>query len=62
MFDENNIETHVGFCVLGGHFSEGIDLTKDKLIGVIVIAVGMPQIGVERDVIKEHYDKDKQRI
>ncbi|MDU4934402.1 MAG: ATP-dependent DNA helicase [Peptostreptococcaceae bacterium] len=58
MFDENNIETHVGFCVLGGHFSEGIDLTKDKLIGVIVIGVGMPQIGVDRDVIKEHYDKD----
>lgn len=58
MFDENNIETHVGFCVPGGHFSGGIDLTKDKLIDVIVIGVGMPQIGIDRDVIKEHYDKD----
>ena len=29
MFDEDNKETHVGFCVLGGHFSEGIDLTND---------------------------------
>jgi len=34
LFSEKNEETHVGFCVLGGHFSEGIDLTNDKLIGV----------------------------
>ena len=46
MFDEDNKETHVGFCVLGGHFSEGIDLTNDKLIGVIIVGVGMPQIGI----------------
>ena len=54
MFDEDNKETHVGFCVLGGHFSEGIDLINDKLIGVIIVGVGMPQIGIERDIIKEH--------
>ena len=53
MFDEDNKETHVGFCVLGGHFSEGIDLTNDKLIGVIIVGVGMPQIGIERDIIKD---------
>ena len=54
MFDEDNKETHVGFCVLGGHFSEGIDLTNDKLIGVIIVGVGMPQIGIDRDIIKDH--------
>ena len=54
MFDEDNKETHVGLCVLGGHFSEGIDLTNDKLIGVIIVGVGMPQIGIERDIIKDH--------
>ena len=54
MFDEDNKETHVGFCVLGGHFSEGIDLTNDKLIGVIIVGVGMPQIGIDRDIIKNH--------
>lgn len=58
MFDENNEDTHVGFCVLGGHFSEGIDLTYDKLIGVIIVGVGMPQIGVDRDVIKNHFNED----
>ena len=54
MFDEDNKETHVVFCVLGGHFSEGIYLTNDKLIGVIIVGVGMPQTGIERDIIKDH--------
>lgn len=58
MFEEDNKETHVGFCVLGGHFSEGIDLTNDKLIGVIIVGVGMPQIGIDRDIIKEHLNDD----
>lgn len=54
----NNKETHVGFCVLGGHFSEGIDLTEDKLIGVIVVGVGMPQINIERDIIKDQLNEN----
>lgn len=57
-FNEENEESHVGFCVLGGHFSEGIDLTNDKLIGVIIIGVGMPQICVDRDIIKNHFNKE----
>ena len=57
-FKENNEKTHVGFCVLGGHFSEGIDLTYDKLIGVIIVGVGMPQIGIDRDIIKDHLNED----
>jgi len=51
-----NSETSVGFCVLGGHFSEGIDLVADRLIGVIVVGVGMPQIGLDRDIIKDHFN------
>lgn len=58
MFDENNEDTHVGFCVLGGHFSEGIDLTNDKLIGVIIVGVGMPQIGIDRDIIKNNWNEN----
>lgn len=57
-FNDPSEETRVGFCVLGGHFSEGIDLTRDKLIGVIIIGVGMPQIGIERDLIKKYFDKN----
>ena len=58
MFDEENKETHVGFCVLGGHFSEGIDLTNDKLIGAIIVGVGMPQIGIDRDIIKNYLNEE----
>ena len=50
-------KSHVGFCVLGGHFSEGIDLTADQLIGVIVVGVGMPQLGADRDIIKDYFDE-----
>ncbi|RSD25594.1 ATP-dependent DNA helicase [Mesobacillus subterraneus] len=45
----------VGFAVLGGVFSEGVDLKGDRLNGVIVIGVGLPQIGLERDLIKKHF-------
>lgn len=49
--------TLIGFCVLGGIFSEGIDLKDDALIGVIVIGTGLPQIGGERDLLKEYFDR-----
>ncbi|MHA6250466.1 ATP-dependent DNA helicase [Oceanobacillus sp. CAU 1775] len=45
----------VGFAVLGGIFSEGVDLKGDRLQGVIVVGVGMPQIGFERDIIKNYF-------
>ncbi|MBU3112053.1 ATP-dependent DNA helicase [Clostridium lacusfryxellense] len=46
----------LGFGVLGGIFSEGIDLKGDALIGVIVIGVGHPMICFEREIIKEYFD------
>ncbi|MUK88601.1 ATP-dependent DNA helicase [Ornithinibacillus sp. L9] len=45
----------VGFAVLGGIFSEGVDLVGDRLQGVIIVGVGLPQIGLERDIIKEYF-------
>lgn len=56
LFKEGEEKTHLGLAVLGGHFSEGIDLTLDKLIGVIIIGVGMPKICLERESIKEYYN------
>ena len=49
--------TLIGFCVLSGVFSEGIDLKGESLIGVIVVSVGLPQIGLVRDLIKENIDR-----
>ncbi|WP_410506216.1 ATP-dependent DNA helicase [Haloimpatiens sp. FM7315] len=46
----------IAFSVIGGMFGEGIDLTGDRLIGVVVIGVGMPQICLERNFIKDYYD------
>ena len=43
-FVVNPIQTLVGFCVLGGIFSEGIDLTESRLIGALVVGVGLPQV------------------
>lgn len=49
--------TLVGFCVLGGIFSEGVDLTGESLIGAVIVGTGLPQIGSEREILKEYYDK-----
>lgn len=52
----NQDGTLVGFCVMGGVFSEGIDLMGDRLIGAIVVGTGLPQIGTEREILKNYYD------
>lgn len=58
-FDAENPETLIGFCVMGGIYSEGIDLKGDRLIGTVIVGVGLPQIGDERNIIRNYYD-DKQ--
>lgn len=49
--------TLVGFCVMGGIFSEGIDLKNEALIGAIIVGTGLPQISNEREILKNYYDK-----
>ena len=56
-FRFSNEKTVVGVLVLGGIFSEGIDLVGDRLIGSIIISVGLPQIGFERNRLKDYYDR-----
>jgi len=50
-------ETLVGFAVMGGIFGEGIDLVGDRLIGAIIVGVGLPQICVERDLIRDYFQE-----
>ena len=45
----------LAFCVLGGIFSEGIDLIHNQLIGTFIIGTGIPQIGNEREIIKNYF-------
>ena len=46
------------FCVLGGIFSEGIDLKEDLLIGVLIVGTGLPQICNQREILKEYYQEE----
>lgn len=59
-FDEssNNI---VGFAVLGGIFAEGIDLKGEKLNGVVVVGVGLPQFDSFRNELRSYFDKEYKR-
>jgi Rad3-related DNA helicase len=50
-------ETLVGFAVMGGVFGEGIDLVGDRLIGAIIVGVGLPQLCVERDLIRDYFQE-----
>ena len=57
-FTEETEETLVGFCVMGGIFSEGIDLIGDRLIGAAVVGTGLPQVNCEREILKGYYDEN----
>ncbi len=56
-FMPNPNKTNIGLLVLGSIFSEGIDLIDDRLIGVVIIGVGLPRINFLSDEIKKHYDE-----
>lgn len=55
-FDRDREYSLVGFCVMGGVFSEGIDLTADRLIGAIIVGTGLPQICNDREILKGYFD------
>ena len=55
-FSAGNQETLVGLAVMGGIFGEGIDLVGERLIGAVVVGVGVPQVCLERDLIKDYFD------
>lgn len=60
-FHDNPDHTLLGFCVLGGIFSEGIDLRGNKLIGVAVVSVGLPGLSAENNLIRDYYDQENGR-
>ncbi|GIP07078.1 ATP-dependent helicase [Paenibacillus lautus] len=51
----------IGFAVMGGIFSEGIDLKGERLSSVVVIGVGLPQLSFENDIIKDYFDRSGKR-
>ncbi len=61
VFSSEKYEAVTGFSVLGGMFSEGIDLTGDALIGVIVVGVGLPGISSHLNMTNEYYQNKYER-
>ena len=59
-FDTKKDGTLIGFCVMGGSFSEGIDLRGERLIGALIVGVGLPTISSELNIIKEYFDKTRE--
>lgn len=53
-FAEQNV---VGFCILGGIFAEGIDLTGDRLIGAVIVGTGLPMVCNEREILKNYFEE-----
>lgn len=58
-FVENPEETRIGFCVMGGIFSEGIDLKSNRLIGTIIVGTGLPMVCNERELMRSFYQEEK---
>jgi len=56
-FKIDNTEPLLGFTVLGGIFSEGIDLKGNRLIGAVIISVGIPMINHKQDQIKNYFNQ-----
>ena len=56
LFAENEKTDIAGFCVLGGIFSEGIDLRGDALIGVAVVGTGIPMVCRQRNILRDYFD------
>lgn len=47
----------IAFCVMGGIYSEGIDLAGDKLIGAVIVGIGLPGLSYEREAISAYYEE-----
>ena len=56
-FEMGREKSLIGFGVLGGIFSEGIDLTNEKLIGTLIIGTGLPQVCNEREILKSYFNQ-----
>ena len=55
-FSEKQDKSLAALCVMGGIFSEGIDLREERLIGAIIIGTGLPQVNVEQEILRDYFD------
>lgn len=60
-FEKERSHSLAAFCVMGGVFSEGIDLKEERLIGVIVVGTGLPMVCAEQEVLKGYFDETEEK-
>ena len=56
-FEEERECSMAALCVMGGIFSEGIDLKEERLIGAVIIGTGLPQVNTAQEILKEYFDE-----
>ena len=56
-FEVSRNQSFVGLCVLGGIFSEGIDLKEERLEGAIIVGTGLPMVCTEQEILKSYFDE-----
>ncbi len=61
LFEEHRKHSFVAFCVMGGIFSEGIDLKADRLIGAAVVGTGLPMVCTEQEILKGFFDEKEKK-
>ena len=59
-FSRSDGEGICGFCVLGGAFSEGVDLRGESLIGTVIIGTGLPKITAEQNILADYFEKTRE--
>ena len=57
-FFNKNSEMNIAFCVLGGSYSEGIEI-KNSLDGICILGVGLPSICIENEYLKEYFNNNE---
>lgn len=60
-FSEERRDSFVGLCVMGGVFSEGIDLKEGRLIGVLIVGTGLPMISTEQEILRDYFDEKEHK-
>lgn len=56
-FAEDRKDTLIGLCVMGGIFSEGIDLKEGRLIGAVIVGTGLPMVCTRQEILKNYFDE-----
>lgn len=56
-FVEEPTSSRIAFCVMGGIFSEGIDLKNNRLIGAVIVGTGLPMVCNERELFRGYFDE-----